>query len=164
MFVTGLEGMTVWPSYTVVVNSFGAESLGAVPTQSVSLPAMHSADTEASNGLDDELNSQQSAYVLAALGPTLSGMLLVGGLIVLAMIVVVLVLVFRKQIASGLRSAQEQAQTMAHTANASWQAANQQQQAATAAGVDHQRLVVDEPTWPVDDASWQVGFREDRLQ
>ena len=65
------------------------------------LPAMHSVDPEASNGLDEELNSQQSAYVLAASGPTLSGMLLVGGLIVLAIIIVIVVLVFRKRIASG---------------------------------------------------------------
>ena len=123
MYVTGLEGFTVWPSYTVEVSSFGAESFGEVSSQTVSLPAMHSVDAEASNGLDEELNSQQSAYVLAASGPTLSGMLLVGGLIVLGMIIGILVLVFRKRIASGLRSAQEQAQTMAHTANTSWQAA-----------------------------------------
>lgn len=162
VYVTGLEGFTVWPSYTVEVSSFGAESFGEVSSQTVSLPAMHSVDAEASNGLDEELNSQQSAYVLAASGPTLSGMLLVGGLIVLGMIIGILVLVFRKRIASGLRSAQEQAQTMAHTANTSWQAAGQQQQTANAAGTD-QPVATDVPTGPVDDATWQAAFHEHRM-
>lgn len=151
--VSGLDGFTVWPSYTLDVSSYGVEALGAQPTQSVQLPAMHSADLADSNGVDDQLHSDQTDYRVSAAGPTLSGMLLVGGLIVLAIIIVVLVVVFRKRIASGMRTAQEHARTTAAAANATWQERTAEYE-----------TMPEQSTTPVDDASWQAEFDEAKLR
>lgn len=152
IYVSGLEGFSIWPSYTVDVSSYGVEALGAQPTQSVELPVLHSADLAASNGIDDQLTSDESDYRVSAAGPTLAGMLVVGGLLVLVIILVVLVVVFRKRIARGMRTAQEHARTTAAAANASWQERSAEYEA-----------VPDQPTGPVDDASWQANFDEAKL-
>ena len=158
VFLSGFENFGIWPKYTLDVDSYGVETLGVVPVQNVSLPMMHSADLDASYGLNDDLDSDQTDYRLAAAGPTLSGMFLVGGLLVVAIVIIVVIVVFRKRIAAGLRSAQEQAQTMAQTTSASWQAANQQQSAA--AGQQTPYTASAEPT---DDASWKATFHEGKL-
>lgn len=150
--VSGLEGFSIWPDYTLDVSSYGVEALGVQPTQTVQLPMMHSADFDASSGVDDQLQAEQSDYRVSAAGPTLSGMLVVGGLIVLAVIVVVLIVVFRKRIASGVRTAQEHARTTAQATNASWQERNAQYD-----------TVPGQPADPVDDATWQAEFHESKL-
>src|SRR5699024_2348812 len=87
--VSGFEG--IWPEYRVNVNSYGVQALGATPAQNVNLPIMHSANQDASNGLDDDLAAEQTEYTLVAAGPTLSGLITLGVIIVVVVASIVLI-------------------------------------------------------------------------
>src|SRR5699024_6083925 len=50
----GFDG--IWPNYRVVTSSFGVEALGVTPEQNLQLPFMHSADQDASSGVNADLN------------------------------------------------------------------------------------------------------------
>lgn len=143
--LSGYEGFTVWPNYTLDVDAYGVEQLGVTPTQTLSLPMMHSADEEYSRGITDdgEITSDQSAYSASASGPSLAGLLLIGGIVLLVIVVVVLILVFRRRIAASFRTVQWQPE--AHFEGISDRFA--------AVGVESS-----------DDAIWQDNFTEAKLQ
>ncbi len=145
--VSGFDG--IWPEYRVNVSSYGVEAFGATPMQTLELPAMHSADPDSSSGVNDDLVAESTEYHVVASGPTLTGLITLGILLVVVIAAVVLIVVFRKRIAAGLRSAQEQAPSA--PADASWQAAHGQRENA------------DPAVLLPDDAAWRAEFTEAKL-
>lgn len=150
--VSGFEG--IWPEYRVNVSSYGVQALGTTPAQSINLPVMHSANQDASTGLNDDLAADQTDYTVVASGPTLSGLITLGVIFVVVVAAIVLIVVFRKRIAAGLRSAQQQAAAM-QTATS----------AAQAPGSEHEHSAAAVPPEALlhDDEAWQAEFSEAKL-
>ncbi|HEY4577617.1 MAG TPA: hypothetical protein VIG67_07180 [Yaniella sp.] len=146
----GFDG--IWPNYRVVASSFGVEALGVTPEQNLQLPFMHSADQDASSGVNADLNAEQTEYLVVASGPTLTGLITLGVLVVVLVVAIVLIVVFRKRIAAGLRSAQAHSQAAAQQRNATEPTAVY---ATSPAGLSVELLE--------DDAAWQADFTEAKL-